>query len=194
MRHQFYILLAIILGAPGIEAAPKGQISRDLRENRAMLRGLTEEAEDVRLSVQSIEKLHDRLRTELIDFEAEFRERLHGIAVPLLNWPSYPQSRKGLRWVETQRLNFLVHHLRKRIVNEPLFLMSERERRLAEVEGLQANLKQELEQLELKKELLELREEELSLMRKSSVRSQSLSHAQASKKLEMSDEMRAQQP
>lgn len=168
--------------------------SKPARDLKANIRGLQQDISDLELSVSSLDDLSDKLSKELLSYEDSLRSRLTEVIVPLLGWPETRFSLNANSWVELQRTNAVLREVQERLIHEPLRLMANRELRISEAQELRHELSEQLESLEGKKELLELRLSELDSNDQSSVR-RKIYHARAAKKKKIGDiEENAGQP
>lgn len=135
--------------------------SNEIEALESRIKALDQEIRDLRLSVNSLSGLHDKLTVELSSFEQKFETQLKEASLPLLKWPERLFTMRAKSYSDLERLNMALRVIKKRLVQKPLQLMADRELRLAEVKSLKVQLEENLFQLEQKQELMSLELDDL---------------------------------
>lgn len=160
MRQCIVIFLFLGFGELAF-AAQQAELELQAKDVESRVFGLREEIDDLELSVRSLDELHDQLTQEMLSYEKKFRQSLQEVSMPLLQWPRKSFTTRMRSWIELQRTNLVVDAVQKRLTHKPLALMAQREVRLKRLEGLRDELREELESLHSKEDLLGLQLKEI---------------------------------
>lgn len=158
------ILLSLWIAFWLIEALPAAPAAQQIRETQREFRSLEKEIEDLEIYTRSLDELQSNLSVELLEFEESLSSRLRNIVVPLLSWPERVFTKEAGSWIEFERSQGLLTDLKSRLLREPLKMMSDRELRLGELQRLRQDIAENISTLQTKRELLNLRLEELRLI------------------------------
>lgn len=134
--------------------------SKSVRLER-QVKSLQEEIVDLNLSIESLEVLSRRLKKEADSEEENFRSRLSSLVVHLIQWPEKRWGLTASSWTELQRAHLVLENVRQSLVKSPLKMISDRELRLNEIDGLTLELEAQRKDLESKHASLDVQLEKL---------------------------------
>jgi|GEM_PF-4486164 len=166
-------------------AARRRSDRKEIHHVETNIKGLKDDISDLKVSVHSLDELRDRLSSELLSYESNFKESMRKVIVPLLSWPDRFLTLNASSWVELEHANFVLKEVQKKLVHRPLKLISDRELRLERIGKLRQEMSTNLSQLESKKNLLSLQLEELKMLRHHSRRG--IRHATGKTKAHIGD-------
>lgn len=157
---KFFFLLIATLTISAFASSLSAKISKSTRIER-QVKSLKEEIADLNLSIESLESLSLRLKNESEAEEENFKIRLSNLVIHLIQWPEKRWGLTASSWTELQRAHLVLENVRQSLVKSPLKMISDRELRLNEIEGLTMELQTQRKDLESKHASLEVQLKEL---------------------------------
>lgn len=159
MKAFLVVLITAILPV-SLQALSTKEAKR-IKKLELEVKELNSEISELKLSVDSLNRLSERLSEDFQIHEESFKSKLSRAIIHLMQWPARRWGGAAVSWSELQRLNFVLEDVRGRLVRSPLSLMAEREIRLDEVKRLTQELAGQVGELESKQALLDVQLEEL---------------------------------
>ncbi|MGA0163776.1 MAG: hypothetical protein ACO3LE_05915 [Bdellovibrionota bacterium] len=157
---KFFFLLTATLTISTFTSTILAKPSKAVRIER-QVKSLKEEIADLNLSIESLESLSQRLKNESEAEEENFKSRLSSLVVHLIQWPEKRWGLTASSWTELQRAHLVLENVRQSLVKSPLKMISDRELRLNEIEGLSLELQAQRKDLESKHSSLDVQLKEL---------------------------------
>lgn len=162
MRILILFILVLFQATPTI-AAPSRKSNKAL-VLESQIKDLRGEITELKLSVESLNMLSDRLTQDFTTHEGDFKSKLTRVIIHLMQWPEKRWGGNAASWTELQRVGLVLESVRQELIRSPLKMMAERELRLSEVERLKTELAAQMEELEAKQALLDFQLEELKVL------------------------------